>query len=272
MKQYVIINENLVAKEDASISIYDLGLLRGYGVFDFFKTVNNRPIWIDDHLDRFYFSAAEMNMPVPVKKPGLKDLVQELIDKNNLPDSGIRILLTGGYSEDGFSFQQPNLVITQEPLAYDKNNFEKGIRLVTYDHQRQLPHIKTTDYLQAIRLQQYVKEQNAQDLLYCSNGMVLEAPRSNIFVINGKGEIITPADHILHGITRKKILAMENFNIKASVIPVEALADASEIFIASTSKTILPVLNINGQAVGNGKPGDLTREIWKVLLEMQGKV
>src|SRR5688572_21827802 len=111
MKQYVIIDEALVAKEDAKISIYDLAVSRGYGIFDFFKTVDGKPIWLEDHLDRFYFSALEMFMTVPVERAILKQRVQQLMDQNNLPNSGIRISLTGGYSEDGYSVQHPTLLI-----------------------------------------------------------------------------------------------------------------------------------------------------------------
>lgn len=269
MKQYVIINEQLLAKEDATISIYDLGLLRGYAIFDYFKTVNHRPIWMEDHLDRLYFSAAEMNMPVPLPRNQLLNLLKTLIDKNQIADSGIRILLTGGYAEDGYRFEKPNLIITQDPFTYNKNNFEKGTRLVTYEHHRQLPHIKTTDYLQAVRLQKYVAENNADDLLYCWQGVVLEAPRSSIFIVNEHGEICTPATGILHGITRKKILTMEAFNITECVVPVEMLETAREVFISSTSKAVTPVLTIDGVLVGDGTPGPVTRKIWNALMEMQ---
>ncbi len=266
MKQYVVINEALVAKEDAKISISDLAVQRGYGIFDFFKTVGNQPTWLDDHLDRFYFSAAEMFLPVPLERPALKELLRQLMDKNDLPDSGIRITLTGGYSTDGYSVQQPNLLVTQEPFLYNRAIFEQGIRLVTYTHQRQLPHVKTIDYLQAIRLQRYIKEQGAQDLLYHFQSALLESPRSNIFIVNDRDEICTPSKDILKGITRKKILQLPGFNIKETVIHPEELLTAKEAFITSTTKSILPVLNIDGRDIGKGKPGEVTREVWKRLL------
>lgn len=269
MKQYVIIDEALVAKEEAKISIYDLAVSRGYGIFDFFKTVQQQPVWLEDHLDRFYFSAAEMFMTVPVDRETLKQRLQLLMQKNNLPNSGIRISLTGGYSEDGYSMQRPTLLISQEPFTYNKNIFETGVRMVIYEHQRQLPHIKTSDYLQAIRLQQYIKEQGAQDVLYRSATALLECPRCNFFMVNSRDEIITPADNILKGITRKKILQLPGFTIKEAVIHPDELLDVKEAFITSTTKSILPVLNIDGRAVGNGKPGSITRDIWQQLLKLQ---
>jgi D-alanine transaminase/branched-chain amino acid aminotransferase len=265
----VVIDQELVAKEDAKISIYDLGVCRGYGIFDFFKTVQNQPVWFDDHLDRFYYSAAEMFMEIPLERASLKKLIKQLMDKNNLPDSGIRISLTGGYSEDGYSYIRPNLMISQEPFTYNKENFEKGTHLVTYEHQRQLPHIKTIDYLQAIRLQQYVKERGAQDLLYYNQSAVLECPRCNFFMVNEQDEIVTPLNNILKGITRKKILQMTGFKIKEKIINRDELVTAKEAFVTSTTKCILPVFNIDGRDIGNRKPGSITREIWQRLMLMQ---
>ncbi|MDO9373702.1 MAG: aminotransferase class IV [Ferruginibacter sp.] len=269
MNQYVIINGALVAKEEAKVSIYDLAVQRGYGIFDFFKTINGEPVWLDDHLDRFYFSAAEMFMKVPVQRSELKKLLWKLMDKNNLPNSGVRLTLTGGESTNGYSLQCPSLLISQEPLVYNKALFETGIRLVTFTHQRQLPHIKTIDYLQAIRLQPFIKEKGAQDILYHFNSTVLEGPRWNFFIVDERGEICTPATNILKGVTRKKIIEHRNLHVKEIEIHPDELATTREAFITSTTKIVLPVLNIDGYKVGTGKPGNITREIWQQLMVEQ---
>ena len=267
---YVFINDDFVLKEDARILITDLSVQRGYGIFDFFKTIDGQPVFLDDHLDRFYFSAAEMFLPVGMDRHALKNVFQQLAEKNNLPHSGIRITLTGGYSEDGFTTGKPNLFITQAPFNYDKRNFEKGIRLVTYQHQRQLPQVKTIDYLQAIRLQNFIKENDADDVLYYGASGMSECPRCNFFIVTEKDEIITPEMNILAGITRKNILAFDGLNIKEGCIFPEQLATAREAFITSTTKLVLPVFEINGNTIGNGKPGVVTREIFNQLLSCQG--
>jgi len=269
-QQYVLINGDFVLKEEAKILITDLAIQRGYGIFDFFKTINGQPIFLDDHLDRFYFSAAEMYMPVGIDRDILKGLLQQLTEKNNLPDSGTRITLTGGYSEDGYTLAKPNLLITQSTFTYNKENFEKGIRLVTYQHQRQLPQVKTIDYMQAIRLQNFIKKNDADDLLYNGASGVAECPRSNFFLVTANAEIITPAKNVLQGITRKKILGFSGLNIKEGEIDPARLPDAKEAFITSTTKMVLPVLKINGKSIGNGKPGHVTREIFSRLLNCQG--
>jgi D-alanine transaminase/branched-chain amino acid aminotransferase len=269
-RNYVLINGDFVPKEEARILITDLAIQRGYGIFDFFKTVNNQPVFLDDYLDRFYFSAAELFRPVGIDRDALKKLIRQLIEKNNLPGSGIRITLTGGYSEDGHTPAKPNLLITQTAFTYNKENFEKGTRLVTYEHQRQLPHVKTIDYLQAIRLQNFIKENDADDVLYHGMSGISECPRSNFFIVTANDEIITPSKNVLQGITRKKILAFDGLNIKEGIVDPEQVTKAKEAFITSTTKMILPVFKINGQTIGNGKPGTVTKEIFKQLLNSQG--
>ncbi len=267
---YVFINDEFVLQEDAKILITDLSVQRGYGIFDYFKTINDQPVFLDDHLDRFYFSAAEMYLPVDLSRDELKNILQQLIKKNNLLDSGIKITLTGGYSEDGYSLAKPNLFITQSAFSYNKDSFEKGTRLVTYQHQRQVPHVKTIDYLQAIRLQKFIKDNNADDVLYYTESGISECPRANFFIVNERDEIITADKNMLAGITRKEIMAFAGLNTKEESIQLEQLATAKEAFITSTSKIILPVLNINGQTIGDGKPGEITRELFKQMLNSQG--
>lgn len=267
---YVLINDDFVLKEDAKILISDLSVQRGYGVFDFFKTIHGEPVFLDDHLDRLYASAAEMYLTVPFNRDGLKEIIRQLMNKNDLPDSGIRITLTGGYSEDGYTLGKPNLVITQSAFTFDKTGFDKGTRLVTFEHQRQLPHVKTIDYLQAIRLQHFIKQNNADDVLYHSASGIGECPRSNFFIVTNNDEIITPDKNILHGITRKKILQLTGLNTTAAAIYPEQIAAIKEAFITSTTKIVLPVLNINGNTIGDGQPGTLTKTIFKRLLGLQG--
>jgi branched-chain amino acid aminotransferase len=98
---YVLINDDFVLKQDAKILISDLSIQRGYGIFDFFKTIQGEPVFLEDHLDRFYASAADLFLPVPFDRDTFKEIIRQLIKKNNLPDSGIKITLTGGYAEDG---------------------------------------------------------------------------------------------------------------------------------------------------------------------------
>lgn len=263
---YSMINGELLTTKEAKISITDLSIQRGYGIFDFFKIENHQPCYLQWHLERFYQSAEAMRLPVDVSLSELEAMIFQLMSKNDLPDSGIKITLTGGYSEDGYSISKPNLLITQNPLVLNKTISPTGTRLVTYDHQRQLPQVKTIDYLQAIYLQPFIKEHHADDVLYCHQGEMRECPRSNFFIVTAADEIITPANEILRGITRKRILDLKGFGIKEAPITLEQLATAKEAFITSTTKNILPVVNINSKTIGNGKPGKITTEIYNAVV------
>ncbi len=271
-KIYSVINNDFVIKNEALILISDLSIQRGYGIFDYFRTINNQPVFLEDHLDRFFYSASEMNLDAGLDRNELKVLIQQLIGKNNVPDSGIRITLTGGYSEDGYSLAKPNLLITQTAFAFNKENFNKGIKLVTYEHQRQLPWIKTIDYLMAIRLQTFLKENNADDVLYHDQNKISECPRSNFFIVTEKDEVLTPAKNILKGITRKKILYFHEFKITETNIAPEDIKNAKESFISSTTKNILPVLKIDGKVIGDGKPGKITRAIYEKICTLKNEI
>jgi len=268
-EMYSIINGTFVLKNEATILISDLSIQRGFGIFDYFITINYEPVFLEDHLHRFYSSASEMFMDAGYQPGELKKLIRQLIDKNKIPDSGIRITLTGGYSEDGYSPAKPNLLITQSPFTFNTDNFEKGIRLITYQHQRQLPQVKTIDYLMAIRLQKFIKENNADDVLYYNENEISECPRSNFFIVTKNDEIVAPAKNILKGITRKKILGFSEFNIKEGVFTITDILDIKEAFISSTTKNILPVLMINGKEIGDGNPGEITRKIYRKLLSIK---
>ena len=266
---YISINFELYKEDDAKILVTDLALQRGYGIFDFLKTINNQIIFKEDHFNRFYNSAKELNLEINFSKEQLFKVIEELMTKNNTPNSGIKFILTGGYSEDGYSIAQPNLIITQVPFEIAKNSLQNGIKLVTYNHQRQLAGIKTIDYLQAIRLQPFIKENGANDVLYHHNGSLRECPRANFFIVKGN-EVLTPQTDILKGITRSKVLELagHNFTISESELTLDDLATATEAFITSSTKNILPVLAIDGKPIGNGNTGKVTYQLHNQLNEV----
>lgn len=250
---YISINNELLPETNANISVSDLSVQRGFGIFDFLKTINNHPVFLNDYLCRFFNSVKEMNMEAGFDRKQLSDAVFALINKNNIPNSGIKIILTGGYADDGYTMSKPNLIILQTPLNIIENP-NIPIKLVSYDHQRQLPQVKTIDYLQAIRLQGFVKENNADDLLYHNNGLVRECPRANIFMVT-ENEIITAKAKILKGITRSKVLAMkiEGYKIVEQDFKIEDIYKAKEVFITSSTKNVWPVSIIDGKQIGDGE-------------------
>ncbi|RYF84455.1 MAG: amino acid aminotransferase, partial [Chitinophagaceae bacterium] len=137
MAKWVFLNNDFVEEEMAFLHFRDLSFQRGYGIFDFLRLVGNKPLFLAHHLDRFFFSAREMHLSVPFDRANLQAVIFNLIQKNNLPESGIRLSLTGGYSEDGFSLGKSNFLISQHQFTPPTDEQRKaGIKLVSYPYQR----------------------------------------------------------------------------------------------------------------------------------------
>lgn len=269
--RYVYINDRFVRQEEATLPVGDLSVQRGYGLFDYLKIVEGVALYLEDHLDRLYYSADQMHLPMLPTREELKEIIRQLMERNGLPHSGIRITLTGGLSPDGYSIAVPNLVLSQSPLTLPgPEAFLKGIKLMSYDHQRQLPHIKTTDYIMAIWLQPQVKASGADDILYCPGGLVGECPRANIFAVID-GVLVTPAHNILKGVLRRQVmhLAKGLLPVEERDITLKELKSAGEVFITSTTKQILPVRQIDDAALFSAGPGSIATELYARLTQQQ---
>jgi D-alanine transaminase/branched-chain amino acid aminotransferase len=214
-------------------------------------------MFLDDYLDRFYRSAQILGLTIPVTKDEMGRQIYALTKANNTIDAGIRLLLTGGYSADGYTPSTPNYMILQHPISWvPQKDYETGIKLITHLFQRELPEVKSINYLTGIKLQQEMKNAGAGEILYHDGLFYRETVRANVFfVVND--EIFTPAQKILKGITRKHILniASNHFKVNEIEVPLNFLDKASEIFITSSTKGVLPVVNVDGMMVGQGKPG-----------------
>ncbi|MGB7160816.1 MAG: aminotransferase class IV [Tepidisphaeraceae bacterium] len=269
MSNFVYINDSFVLREQAALQIDDLAVQRGYGIFDFFKVTGGRPVFLDDHLDRFEHSAARMRLPIGRTREELKRVLAELLRRNDIPNAGVRLTLTGGYAPDGYTIARPNLIIGQQPLRTDPQLATSGIRLITYPHQRQLFDVKTLDYLMAIWLQPLVRERGGDDVLYHRDGMISECPRSNFFIITRDGKLATPGENILRGVIRKHVLdlASKRMGVEQRPVTLEEVRDAAEAFVTSTTKGIVPVVEVDGRPVGPGRPGEITRSLGAALVE-----
>ena len=190
------------------------------------------------------------------------DLYQ-LIKKNNLSDSGIKIILTGGFSEDGFNIAAPNLIITQQSFQIPRTMQEHGVSVITHEYQRQFANAKTLDYLQAIWLQPVLKEKKVDDVLYHSNGLIRECPRANFFIVTKDDQVLTPEFDMLKGVSRKQVLEISavTYHTETRDVTLDELRNAKEAFITSTTKNILPVVQIDGKVLGDGRPGAITRAL-----------
>lgn len=265
--KYIFLNGELVEAEQAKLHVSDLSIQRGYGIFDFLKTIDFHPVFIDDYLNRFYNSAAAMHLNIPIDRVALKAQIRLMIEKNGIANSGIKLILTGGYSPNGYTLaQQANFTMVQSPLVLDPNTFKKGLSLLSHNFQRQEPEVKTIDYLQAIKNWHKIVEQGADDFLYHQNSQVRECPRANVFMVKGN-TVYTPKTAILRGITRSKVLGLkpDGLEIIEKDFELRDLAAADEAFVTVTTKNICPILRLDGQAIKNGEIGPITQQLNQLL-------
>ena len=266
------LNDHFVSDDVALLHVSDLSIQRGYGIFDFLRSVNGVPLFLQDHLDRFYASAKEMHLPVRKNRQELSNIISELIKRTEVFEGGIRITLTGGNSADSYHLAEPNLIITSNPVnTATKEDFAKGYSVITHAYQREIPHVKSINYLMAVWLQPLVKEMKADDILYFNKESITEFPRCNVFVVSQDGKLVTPANNILKGITRKQILqlAKDSMEVEERDILVDELPNAKEIFLTATTKKIIPVLKVDNIIVGDGKPGMITAALYEKFLELE---
>jgi len=264
----VYLNDQFVASDNATLHINDLAIQRGYGIFDFFRVRDNILIYVEDHLDRFFRSAEIMHLSVPYSKETFLTILKDLIQKNNLPEACIKIILTGGYSPDAYQPVTPNLIITQSPIHMADSTDPKPVSIITHEYLRDVPEAKTINYTMGIWLQKKIKENQADDVLYHMNGVVTEFPRCNLFIVTHDNLVITPETNALKGITRKKLLELSGNQLKviAGEVTLKDLFNAKEAFLTSSTKRIQAIVKIDGQQIGNGQPGEITRELLTLLI------
>ncbi len=258
------INGELSPASEACIGVMDIGFLRGYGIFDYFLFKEGKPLFFDDYLSRFINSSKKLYLDLPVSRKELKKRIINLIEVNEQEEGSIRLVLTGGYSENGFLPGSPNLLILQHPVfKRDKEWYEKGIKLMLCNFERQFPEVKATNYVPAIQAIPVLNEKGANDVLYYKGRWVSESARSNFFIVDKNETIITPARGILKGITRGQIItiARKHFKVEERDLHLEELKTAREAFISNTSMGVMPVVQIDHMQVGNGHPGSVTMEL-----------
>lgn len=245
----------------ARIALNDLGALRGYGAFDFFRTYNGKPFHLKDHYTRFQNSAKNIGLSVPVSFTEFEKIALDLLKKNKIKDASFRAVLLGGPVENSLVPNKPTFyILVEEVYEPTKEQLQKGVTLMVHEYLRYIPEAKTTNYVEAVKMQKERIKQKAYEILYVSDGMVLECSTSNIFMIKGK-HLITPSKNILKGITRKVIMkiAKKDFIVEERDVEIYELLLADEVFISGTNKKILPVVKIGKKVVGDGKVGEKTK-------------
>lgn len=266
MQEYIFINGQFVKSQEAKIHVTDLALLRGYGIFDFFRAINGKPIFMEDHLDRFENSARLMGLTIPANRVALRNIIQETIRLNPYPTLGIKMILTGGYSPDGYvPAEAPNLIVIGKPFTFKEP--KQGLKLLSFAYQREIPEIKTLNYIVPIRLLPQLKAAQADDVLYYANNLISESSRSNIFIVKNQ-TIVTPQTGVLYGITRKHVLkvAAKHYAVEERDISLAEYWEADEVFTTGSTKRLLPIVQTDDVIFNKGKIGTITQHLQEAFL------
>jgi D-alanine transaminase/branched-chain amino acid aminotransferase len=276
---YAIINGETVSNDKAVLHINDLGLRRGYAVFEFFRVIQGVPLFAEDHLARLARSATLAELKLPYSREQLEASLHQLIEVNKLEDGAVQMILTGGYSEDIFTVSKPNFIMATVALeTLPPDHFSKGVKLITYKHTRELAEAKTTAYLTAMRLSKRMKAQGAMEIVYYDDTRVYEASRSGLGFIKNN-IFVTSKEHVLESVSMKHFLSLvrQALKVEERNYTLAELLEADEVFITGAIRGVIPVVMIDSQPIGEGAVGqvglelmeEFSKHVEKYVLERQ---
>ncbi len=269
-------NGDYLPEEDARISVFDRGFLFADGVYEVSSVLNGRLIDNEGHLVRLRRSLNELNMPAPASDADIEEIQNELIKRNNVEEGGVYLQVTRGAADRDFLYPKnakPSLVLfTQARSVIDNPKAKTGMSVILLEDIRwRRRDIKTVGLLAQSMAKQAAFEAGADDAWMHQDGFITEGSSNNAYIVKD-GTIITRhlSNDILHGITRKAVLALA----KETGMPIEERAftpdeakDADEAFVTSASTFVMPVVKIDGSDIGTGTPGPIATRLRTLYIE-----
>ncbi|HPZ44124.1 MAG TPA: branched-chain-amino-acid transaminase [Bacillota bacterium] len=278
----IYLNGEYVPKERAVVSVFDHGLLYGDGVFEGIRAYHGRVFKLKEHLDRLYDSARTVAMEIPLTKDEMQEVVLETLRRNNLRDAYIRLVVTRGVGDLGLDPRKcPKpfvFCITASIVLYPDELYEKGLSVITVSTRRNIPtacvpRVKSLNYLNNIYAKIEANLAGVPEAIMLNNeGYVAEATGDNIFIVK-KGVLITPPPYvgILEGVTRNTVLDIareKGIPAEEKVFTLFDVYNADEVFLTGTAAEIIPVIQVDGRKIADGKPGKMTRELTLAFREL----
>lgn len=276
------INGQYVDEDKCVLSVKDIIVLRGFGVFDFLITYNKRPFYLKEHVQRLETSAKKIGLKLKHSNKEMCDIVEETIRRNTHHDeSNIRIVYTGGVSSDGVTPEGNGYLIVMVTPKHQLPDwwYSDGAKLVTAEIERFLPGAKSTNYLTAVWALERAHAMDAIESIYVDrNNRLLEGTTTNFFCFK-ENKLITPKLDILPGITRSVLvdLVKGHFDLDVREIQKDELSSMEEVFISASNKEIVPIIQVDDMVIGDGQPGPRTRKVMQLFRDYttaygQGKV
>jgi branched-subunit amino acid aminotransferase/4-amino-4-deoxychorismate lyase len=255
---YIILNGDLIPLEQAHISLFNPAYFSSFGVYETVKIDQGRPFYLAEHLHRLHKSAQMIGLELGVTVETLEAWFNKLLNLDPHATWSLKILVLGAMEAAG----NPIIALQPTPLpTYPDAFYERGASAVCYEGQRFKPMCKSLNTLVNTLARRAATQAGALEGLLHYDGYFTEGSRSNLFVVH-KGQLLTaPATTVLSGITRDIILAVMA-ETDYPVVETEVIVDPQrydEIFISSTSMHVMPITQIEGQPVGDGQVGSLTK-------------
>jgi D-alanine transaminase len=264
----VYLNGQFVDASEARVSAFDRGFIFGDGVYEVIPVYGGRPFRLPQHLTRLKASLDAVMIDNPLSDEQWISIIDELVSDAGKTDQAIYLQITRGAAPRDHAFPanvQPTVFAYSKPMRYpDDSEIEKGVAAITTaDIRWRRCDIKAIALLANVVLRQQAVAQGKAEAILIHEGHVTEGAASNIFTVKDK-VIYTPpkGEQILPGITRDLVVELarrNNIDCQEVVVTEKQLQGADEVWLTSSMKEILPIVEIDGQTVGTGKRGDMHR-------------
>jgi branched-subunit amino acid aminotransferase/4-amino-4-deoxychorismate lyase len=263
-----VAGRGLVDPHEPVFTAEDDALLRGRAAFETTRVYGRRPFRLPDHVRRLGASSASLGLPPP-DADACVALARTVIDAGGVPDAGLRLYWTG-----------TSLVATLAAVPPDlEEKRARGLRLVSLELDVSvgrpgwlLPGVKSTSYAVNMAAEAEAQRRGADDAVFlAAGGVVLEAPISNIWWRRGE-TLFTPSVEagVLAGVTRATVLELApetGHRVSQGAFPVDELRAADEAFTSSSIREVLPVIELDGAPIGDGRPGTAAKALQRALRE-----
>lgn len=277
MSRTVYLNGEYLPEEEANVSVFDRGFLFADGVYEVTSVLGGKLIDFDGHAVRLQRSLDELEMKNPISKEDLLEVHRRLVTRNEIEDGLVYLQITRGAADRDFAYPndaEPTIVLfTQaKPGLATSPLADKGIKVISIADERWgRRDIKTVQLLYPSMGKMAAKAQGADDAWMVEDGFVTEGTSNNAYIVKD-GKIITRhlGNEILHGITRAAVLrfaASAQMEVEERPFTIEEAKAADEAFITSASMFVMPVVEMDGQAIGTGAPGTVAKRLREIYLD-----
>nr|WP_321457761.1 D-amino-acid transaminase [uncultured Cohaesibacter sp.] len=281
MSRIVYVNGEFLPEEDAKISIFDRGFLFADGVYEVSTILDGKLVDNAAHLVRLQRSLKELDIPAPCSMEEIEKIQHELIARNGISAGSVYLQITRGAEDRNFLWSdglKPSLIMfTQTRGAKADKIAETGLKVVSKpDIRWQRRDIKTLSLLPASMAKRQAVAEGANDAWFVEDGFITEGSSNNAHIITKDGKLITRAlsNKILHGITRKAVLALAQeagLTVEERSFTPDEVKNAAEAFVTSATMFVQPVVSFDGTQIGDGKPGPYSKKLRAIYLDFAKK-